>query len=62
MKTQIEMAKLRLFTEAGMNAANVKLFPGSKREATPEQMAEEVNKAVAQIENGDYDLVESFED
>lgn len=55
--TQLEVAKHRLFDEKTLHAANVKLFPGSNREATPEQMAEQVNKAIAQIEVGDYEEV-----
>ena len=44
------------------NASNVKLFPGSSRDATPDQMAGQVYKAIAQIEAGDYDLVDQFDD
>lgn len=62
MGTQLEVAKHRLFDEKGLNADNVKLFPGSYRDATPEQMAEQINKAITQIEAGDFDLVEEFDD
>lgn len=60
--TQLEMAKHRLFDASGLNVENVKLFPGSNRDATPEQMAEQINKALAQIEAGDYEVVEQFDD
>jgi hypothetical protein len=62
MGAQIELAKHRLFDEAGLYASNVKLFPGSSRDATPDQMAGEVCKAIAQIEAGDYELVDQFDD
>lgn len=62
MKTQLEVARHRLFDKDALHAANVKLFPGSNRDATPEMLAEQVNNAIAQIEAGDYELVEQFED
>lgn len=62
MGSQLESAKRRLFDAESLNVENVKLFPGSSREATPEQMAEEINKALAQIEAGDYEEVVKFED
>ncbi|WP_419828366.1 hypothetical protein [Methylobacterium sp.] len=61
MSTQLEVAKHRLFDEEGLRTANIKLFPGSNRDATSDQMAEQINKALAQIEAGDYEVVE-FDD
>ena len=58
MRTQLEVAKHRLFDRGALNADNVKLFPGSDRDASRERMAEQVNKAISQIEAGDFDLVE----
>jgi len=62
MTDQLELAKHRLFDTAGLRAANIKLFPGSNREVTKQQMAEQVNKAIAQIEAGDFDEDASEED
>lgn len=62
MGTQVELAKKRLFDVDSLRVGNIKLFPGGNRDATPEQMAEQVNKALSQIEAGDYDLVEDFQD
>lgn len=62
MPTQLDIAKRRLFDEEALNADNIKLFPGTNRDSTPEQMAEQINKAIAQIDAGDYELVEDFED
>jgi len=62
MGTQLELAKNLLFTAEGLHASNLKLFPGTNRDATVDQIAEQVNKAIAQIEAGDYVLVEQFED
>jgi hypothetical protein len=56
--SQVQKAKDRLYADEGLRASNLKLFPGSVREITPEELAEQINKAVAQIEAGDYDVVE----
>ena len=58
MKTHLESAKSRLFDKEGLNAANIKLFPGSSRDVTTEQMAEQINKTIGQIEAGDFDVME----
>jgi len=58
MKTQMEIARHRLFDEEELNARNIKLYPGTDRNATPDQMAEQVNKAIAQIVSGDFDVVD----
>lgn len=62
MRTQVDLAKNRLFDEGALNADNVKLFPGSTRDVSSELMAEQVNKALSQIESGDFDLIEEFDD
>ena len=62
MGTQMEMARHLLFDADGLNVSNVKLFPGASREVTVDQVAEQVNKAIAQIEAGDYDVVDQFDD
>jgi hypothetical protein len=54
MADQLEVAKHRLFDAAELRADNVKLFPGSNRDATKAQMAEQVTKVIAQIETGDF--------
>jgi hypothetical protein len=58
MKTQMEIAKHRLFDKEELDASDIKLFPGVRRDATPAQMAEQVNKAIAQIVSGDFDVVD----
>lgn len=62
MQSQLELAKRRLFDRDGLDVSDIKLFPGSSRDATAESMAEQVCKALAQLEAGDYDLVEEFDD
>jgi hypothetical protein len=62
VSNQMELAKSRLFGDGSLQVSNIKLFPGEARDSTPEQMAEEVKKSLAQIESGDYELVDVFED
>lgn len=62
MEDQIEIAKHRLFAADELNAADIKLFPGSSRDATPQQIAEQINKTIADISNGQYELLEDEAD
>lgn len=55
-------ARHRLFDREGLQATNVKFFPGTSRDVTPEQIAEQITKAIAQIEAGDYEEVDQFPD
>jgi anthranilate/para-aminobenzoate synthase component I len=58
MGQHLELAKKRLFDKDSLAVTNIKLFPGSSRETSPEEFAEEINKAISQIEAGDYQLVD----
>lgn len=62
MATQLDIAKKRLFEKDALDVRNIKLFPGEDKDATPEEVASSVNKAISQIEAGDFDIIESFED
>lgn len=62
MKTQMEVAKHRLFDDKELGAKDIKLFPGTSRDSTSEKMAEQVNKAVSQIVAGDFDVVDQEAD
>lgn len=55
MVTQLQLATTRLFGAESLRAANFKIFPGNSRDATPEQIAEQINKAISQIETGDFE-------
>jgi hypothetical protein len=55
--TQLEIAKRTLFDKDALNVTNVSIFPGTNREATPEQIAEQINKALAQLAVGDFDEI-----
>jgi hypothetical protein len=62
MGAKLEVAKHRLFDVAKLDVSDVKLFPGSSRDVTSEQIAEQVSRVIAQLENGDYELVEANHD
>jgi hypothetical protein len=55
MGTQIKAAKHALFDEGGLDVGNIKLFPGSNRDVTPEDMAKEINKVIDQMLVGDFE-------
>lgn len=58
MNSQVKLAQNRLFDADALAASNFKLFPGSSRETSAEQFAEQVNKAISQIEAGDFELMD----
>lgn len=52
----VDIAKSRLFGDSDSQVGNLKIFHGSSRDITPEQLAEQVNKIIGQLEAGDYDV------
>jgi len=61
--TQLEALKRTLFDKDALDAQNVKVFPGLTREASPEQMAEQMNNAIAQLVAGDFeDITDETDD
>ena len=52
---QLEIAKRRLFDQDGLAASNFGVTLGSSRDVTSEQIAEQVNRAISQIEAGDFE-------
>jgi hypothetical protein len=61
MSAEMDVAKHRLFDNEGLRATNVKLYPGEKRDASAEQMAAELNKAIALINGGDYEDISDLD-
>lgn len=51
MTIELEALKKRLFVDNAV--INIKFFPGTNRDATPEDFAREINKFFAEAENGD---------
>ena len=56
MGDQLNLLRHRLFDKDGLDVENISITPGFNREATPEQIAGEINRSLSQIEAGDYEL------
>ncbi len=54
MYIELSALKKRLFKDSSVK--NVKFFPGSNSDASPEDYAREINKYFAVAENGDHTL------
>ena len=52
MTTHMKEVQELLFGAGGLGVTNIKLFPGSNRFATPEQIAAEIKKGFDEIRNG----------
>jgi hypothetical protein len=52
MQIELEALKRRLYVDSKVK--NVKFFPGSDREAGPEDFAREINKFFAEAGNGEH--------
>jgi len=53
----LELAKYTLFDPEALGAANFKLYPGSSREAAPAAVAEEINRSIADILAGNFEVL-----
>jgi hypothetical protein len=58
MSQQLELAKGRLYGPDGLGVTNLKLFPGTRRDVTSDQVAEQINKSMSQISAGDFEDVD----
>lgn len=57
---QMQLAKTRFFSlesADSLQMANLKLFPGTNREATAEDFATQINRSLSQIEAGEFEEV-----
>jgi len=57
MATNLKQAQDLLFGEGGLGVANVKFFPGNKRNVTAEEVAAEVVAVFERAERGEYKVV-----
>lgn len=49
MATEMKKAQEMLYGATGLSVSNFKLFPGSSREVTSEQIAAEITRAITEI-------------
>lgn len=54
----IDKAAEMLFGTNGMGVKNIRFFPGSSADVTPEQRAEELINIFQRVRDGDFDVVE----
>lgn len=62
MANQMELASNRLYGADGFNVSDFKMYPGTSRDVSKDQFVEEINKVLAQLEAGDYEVVDDCED
>lgn len=55
--SQLKLATNRLYGESGIGVKNIKLYPGASRDTTVEQFSGQINKAISQVEAGDFEDV-----
>jgi hypothetical protein len=57
--TELEKAKELLYGKDGLGVTNFKLFPGSSRDVTVEQIAGQINASLSDLmdDNGEAELV-----
>jgi hypothetical protein len=55
--SQLALAKGRLFDADALRVTNLKLFPGTVRETTAEQYADQINKALSLMEVGEFEEI-----
>jgi len=58
MTIELELAKYTIFDREALGARNFKLYPGSSRETTPERIAHEINRSIANITSGNVEFLE----
>lgn len=58
MNTQLQLAKSALFGESGLGVSNIKMFPGSNREVTAEELAQQVAAVVGEILSGELEDID----
>ncbi len=54
--TNLEKAALALYGGDGLRATNLKLFPGTNRDVTAEQIAEQISAVVRAMKEGDEEV------
>jgi len=60
VKTQLEQAKETLYGKGGLGVTNLKLFPGSNRDVTAEEIAEQINAVVGDLmlDQGEAEIID----
>lgn len=56
MSTALQQAKDALYGNDGLRVTNLKLYPGTNRDVTAEQIAAQINAVVSKLKNPDDDI------
>ena len=62
MGQELQKAKDLLFGPDGIGCTNIKIFPGSNREATTEQIAKAITESIQDVIDGNAEVVTDFDD
>ena len=62
MQTQLELAEQTLFSHTALHVRDFKMFPGTSRDVTDQQMAAEINSVLAQLAAGATQDITDCED
>jgi hypothetical protein len=62
MSLAMEEAKARLYGEGGLAVRDVKICPGSDRDAKPDAVARQIVEVLDRLERGDYEIVDNLDD
>jgi hypothetical protein len=62
MSLAMEEAKARLYGEGGLAVRDIKICPGSDRDATPDSVAGQIVAVLDRLEGGDFETVDNFDD
>lgn len=60
--SQVEIAAAKLFGTGGLGVSNIGISRGSNPNASAEDVAREINRAIRQVEAGDFEEVTSNDD
>lgn len=58
MGAALEILKNKLFDADAINTGNIKLYPGTNREATPEDIAKEISQSLTRLAAGSTSQIE----
>lgn len=56
---QLKLASNRLYGEGGLGVSDFKMSLGAQRDVSKDQIAEQINRSLSQIENGDFEIVDN---
>lgn len=62
MSLAMEEAKARLYGDGGLAVRDIKICPGSDRDATQDAIAGQIVAVLDRLKTGDYEVVDNIDD